>query len=111
MGSTLGSENTWGAINGRVKPGPMGFSRLVTDDREGTIKAVYGDGYFTNDPIAPVIGSHAVIEIKELPQFLYHLARNGFIHHGAITNVHTAHILDEAFKTYLGYDAHYHGVD
>lgn len=111
LGSTLGAENTWGAINGRVKAGPMGFARLVTDDRYGTIKAVYGDGSFTDDHIAPVIGSHAIIEIKELPDFLLYMARNGFIHHGAVTNTHTARVLDEAFKTYLGYDAYYHGVD
>ena len=111
LGSTLGQENTWGAISGRVKAGPMGFARLVTDDRFGAIKAIYGDGFFTDDYIAPVIGSHAIIEIKGLPEFLYHLARNGFVHHGAITTVHTARILDEAFKTYLGFDAHYHGVD
>jgi L-fucose isomerase-like protein len=111
LGSTLGQENTWGAISGRVKAGPMGFARLVTDDRFGAIKAIYGDGFFTDDYIAPVIGSHAIIEIKGLPEFLYHLARNGFVHHGAVTTVHTARILDEAFKTYLGFDAHYHGVD
>jgi L-fucose isomerase-like protein len=44
LGSVLGKENCFGAVKGKVQPGPMTFSRASTDDRLGTIKAYVGRG-------------------------------------------------------------------
>jgi L-fucose isomerase-like protein len=111
LGSTLGAENTWGAIDGRAKPGPMSFCRLVTDDNQGVIKAVIGEGRFTDDKTAKVLGSTAIIEIKDMPQFLLYMMKNGFIHHGAVNPSNCADILDEAFNNYLQWPTYYHGTD
>jgi L-fucose isomerase-like protein len=37
LGSTLGMENTWGAVDGRTNAGPLTFARIDTDDRHGRI--------------------------------------------------------------------------
>jgi L-fucose isomerase-like protein len=110
LGSSLGAENSWGAIDGRVKPGPMSFCRLVTDDNNGLIKGVIGEGSFTDDKTTKVLGSTAVIEIKNMPEFLLYMMKNGFIHHGAINPSHCASILDEAFTNYLDWPTYYHGA-
>ena len=52
LGSVLGKENCFGAVKGKVQPGPMTFFRASTDDRLGTIKAYVGEGEFTADPFA-----------------------------------------------------------
>ena len=33
LGTTLGEENTWGAVNARALAGPMTYARIDTDDR------------------------------------------------------------------------------
>ena len=111
LGTTLGPDNTWGAIDGRVKAGPMSFCRLVTDDNQGVLKAVIGEGRFTDDRTTKVIGSTAVIEIKNMPQFLLYMMKNGYIHHGAVNPSYCADILDEAFTNYLDWPTYYHGAD
>jgi hypothetical protein len=50
LGTTLGQENTCGAVTGRVPRGPFTFARISTDDLSGDILAYVGDGMFTDDP-------------------------------------------------------------
>ncbi len=35
LATTLGEENTYGAINGRTPAGPLSFARISTDDQFG----------------------------------------------------------------------------
>ena len=51
LATTLGPENTYGALNGRVPAGPMSYARITTDDRHGVIRAYVGDAHFTDDPL------------------------------------------------------------
>ena len=44
LGTTLGEQNTWGALAGRTPIGPVTFGRLSTDDRNGRIAAYVGEG-------------------------------------------------------------------
>jgi L-fucose isomerase-like protein len=107
LATTLGEENTYGAINGRVPAGPMSFARITTDDVDGVIRAYTGDGVFTDDKLE-TFGSRAVVQIPELQKLMKHICRNGFEHHAAFTNVHAAEIINEAFSNYMGWETYYH---
>lgn len=108
LGATLGSENTWGAIQGRTPPGPLTFARIDTDDRRGIIHAYVGEGRFTDDPLSTISGSHAVVEVPELQKLLRTICRHGFAHHAAMTRAHVADVLAEAFENYLGWEVYFH---
>ena len=60
LGTMLGEENTVGALEGRTAAGPMSFGRISTDDTSGKIRAYFGDGHFTNDPL-DTFGTRAVV--------------------------------------------------
>jgi L-fucose isomerase-like protein len=107
LGTTLGVENTWGTVAGRVPPGPMSYARISTDDRNGVIRAYMGDGRFTDDPL-DTFGSRAVVEVPGLQKLMHHVCKNGFEHHVAMTLGDTAAILAEAFDTYLGWEIYHH---
>jgi len=107
LGTTVGVENTYGALDGAVPPGPMSYARVTTDDKHGRIKTYVGDGEFTDDPL-PTFGSRAVVHVQGLQQLLKHMCRNGFEHHAAMTLGHTGAILEEAFGNYLGWEVYHH---
>ncbi len=107
LATTLGKENTYGAINGRVPAGPMSYARISTDDTEGVIRAYVGNGSFTDDPLA-TFGSRAVVEVPDLQYLLKYMCRNGFEHHTAMAAAPSAEILEEAFETYFDWDVYNH---
>jgi L-fucose isomerase-like protein len=107
LGSTLGNENTYGVVSGRVPPGPFSFARLSSDDRQGCLKAYVGEGEFVDDPLA-TFGSRAVVQVPRLQTLMRHICKQGFEHHAAINRSHSAAVLHEAFSTYLGWDVYYH---
>jgi L-fucose isomerase-like protein len=108
LGTTLGEENTYGAVAGRTPAGPVTFGRVSTDDVNGNIRAYVGEGSFTNDELA-TFGSRAVVEVPELQKLMKYICRNGFEHHAAMTGAHCASVLSEAFGTYLGWPVYVHG--
>lgn len=107
LATTLGKENTYGAIAGRSISGPMSFARITTDDLHGVIRAYVGDGTFTDDPL-DTFGSRAVVEVPRLQELLKYICKNGFEHHAAMNPSHSAAILTEAFETYFGWQVYYH---
>ena len=107
LATTLGEENTYGAINGRVAAGPMSFARITTDDNAGLIRAYMGDGQITDDKL-DTFGSRAVVEVPGLQKLLKHICSYGFEHHAAFTNAYSAEIIAEAFGNYMGWDIYYH---
>ncbi|MBI5301069.1 MAG: fucose isomerase [Chloroflexi bacterium] len=107
IGTSVGVENTYGALDGAVPPGPMSYARITTDDKHGVIKAYAGDGEFTDDPLN-TFGSRAVVKVNGLQKLLQYVCKNGYEHHVAMTASHTAGILAEAFETYLGWDVYHH---
>ncbi len=50
IGTTVGKENTCGAVHGRMKSGALTYFRLSTDDLTGEIKAYVGEGQSVDDP-------------------------------------------------------------
>lgn len=107
LGSTLGVENTYGALEGRTPAGPLTFGRLSTADCEGRIRAYVGDAQLTNDELN-TFGTRAVAHVPGLQKLLQYICREGFEHHVVMTCSHTATVLKEAFGNYLGWDTYEH---
>lgn len=107
LATTLGEENTYGAINGRVPSGPMSFARITTDDVNGVIRSYMGDGDITDDEL-DTFGSRAVVKIPGLQKLLKHVCTFGFEHHAAFTNANSADIISEAFGNYMGWEVYHH---
>ncbi len=107
LGTTLGNENTYGAMAGRASAGLMTFARISTDDTAGIIRAYTGEGEVTNDPL-DTFGSRAVVHVPGLQKLLAYLCKNGFEHHVAFTMSHVSSILSEAFSTYMKWDVYTH---
>lgn len=109
LGSTLGVENTWGALDGRTPASPLTYGRITTDDTAGRIRAYVGQGELTNDPLA-TFGNRAVARVPQLQQLMRYVCREGFEHHVVMNASHTAPILVEAFERYLGWEVYRHGA-
>ena len=108
LGTTLGEQNTYGALSGRTPGGqPVTFGRISTDDRNGRVIAYVGEGRFTDDQLL-TFGARAVVEIPNLQKLMRMICRRGFEHHAAMNASRSAAILAEAMDTYLGWDVHVH---
>ena len=107
LGTTLGEQNTYGAMAGRAQAGPATYARISTDDVYGSITAYCGEGDLTADPL-DTFGHRAVIHVPELQRLLKFICKNGFEHHVAMSMGHVAGALHEAFETYLGWESHVH---
>ena len=108
IAGTVGRDNTYGTIVGKVKAGPMSFARFSTDDATGAIRGYVGEGRFTKDPLT-TFGGAGVVEIAQLQTLLKHICRNGFEHHVAGTFSNIADAVHEATTRYLGWDVLRHG--
>lgn len=107
LGTTLGEENTYGAMAGRAAAGAMTYARVSTDDTAGIIRAYTGQGEVTNDPL-DTFGQRAVIYTPNLQNLLAYLCKNGFEHHVAMTMGNVAPILVEALSNYMKWDVYHH---
>lgn len=107
LATTLGTENTYGAVAGRVPAGPMTFARVSTDDNVGLMRSYVGEGMFTDDPL-DTFGARAVVHVPGLQKMMKYVCKNGFEHHCAMNASHSADILAEAFETYFGWDVYRH---
>ncbi|MGE0439367.1 MAG: L-fucose/L-arabinose isomerase family protein [Gemmatimonadales bacterium] len=107
IAGTVGRENTYGTVVGRIRPAPMTFARFSTDDQAGRIRGYLGEGRFTDDPLT-TFGGAGVAEIPDLENLLGYVCRNGFEHHVAANLSSVADAVHEATTRYLGWDVHYH---
>ena len=107
LGSTLGVENTYGALEGRTPAGPLTYGRVTTADVDGCIRAYVGEGELTDDELN-TFGTRAVAHVPQLQRLLHHICDNGFEHHVVMTRSKTAGALAEALGKYLGWDTYEH---
>jgi L-fucose isomerase-like protein len=107
LGTSVGTENTYGALDGRTPAMPLTYGRISTDDCKGIIKAYVGEGELTNDALN-TFGNRAVAQISNLQGLMNHVCRNGFEHHVVMNASKTAGILKEAFENYLGWETYVH---
>ncbi len=107
LGTTVGEENTYGALSGRTPAMPLTFGRISTDDSKGIIKAYVGEGMLTDDDLK-TFGNRAVAKIDNLQGLMQYVCKNGFEHHVVMNASRTAGILKEALENYMGWEVHEH---
>jgi len=107
IAGTVGKENTFGTVVGRVKPGAMSYARFSTDDTSGVMRGYVGQGEFTNDSLN-TFGGVGVVQIPQLQTLLHYICENGFEHHVAANFSSTAGAVHEAAARYLGWQMYWH---
>jgi L-fucose isomerase-like protein len=107
IAGTVGKENTFGTIVGRVGTGPFSYCRVSTDDLKGKVTAYCGEGKFTDDKLN-TFGGYGVFEIPNLQKLLKFICQNGYEHHVAATRAEVAAAVDEALTTYMKWDVYHH---
>jgi len=107
IAGTVGKENTFGTIVGRVAPGPFTYCRVSTDDLEGRIVSYVGEGRFTDD-VLDTFGGYGVVEIPAFQRLLRTICRRGFEHHVAATKAKVGEGVADALDTYLNWNVYRH---
>jgi L-fucose isomerase-like protein len=107
LGTVVGEENTYGALEGRTPASALTFGRITTDDSAGVIRAYIGQGELTDDQLK-TFGNRAVARVPKLQKLMRHVCQQGFEHHVVMNASHTAAILHEAFERYLGWEVYHH---
>jgi L-fucose isomerase-like protein len=107
IAGSVGKENTFGTIVGTLKPGPITFCRVSTDDLKGTMRAYVGEGETTTDR-PQSFGGYGVMRVPGLQSLLQYICKNGYEHHVAVNRSHTAASVAEALGNYKGWEVYYH---
>ncbi len=107
IAGTVGKENTYGTVVGRVKAEPFTYCRVSTDDYSGRILAYVGEGELTDDPL-DTFGGYGVAHIPDLQGLLRHICENGYEHHTAINLSQVAAAVNEALGKYMGWGVYWH---
>jgi len=107
IAGSVGKENTYGTVVGRVKGGPFTYCRVSTDDERGVIRAYLGEGELTADPL-DTFGGFGVVKIPGFQALLRHICANGYEHHVAVNRAQVADALDEALTKYMNWDVYHH---
>jgi L-fucose isomerase-like protein len=107
IAGTVGKDNTYGTIVGRVPPGPFTFCRISTDDLDGVVTSYVGEGRFTDDAL-DTFGGYGVIEVPGFQRLLHMICARGFEHHVAATRATVADAIEDALDTYLHWDVYRH---
>jgi L-fucose isomerase-like protein len=107
IAGTVGKENTYGTIVGRIAPGPFTYCRVSTDDLRGCMSAYVGEGRFTEDKL-DTFGGYGVIEVPNFQMLLQFICRNGYEHHVAATRDTVAAAIEDALANYLRWNVYQH---
>lgn len=107
IAGTVGKENTYGTIVGRVRSGPFTYCRVSTDDLNGEMIAYVGEGELTQDPVK-TFGGYGVIRVPNLQKLLQYICENGYEHHVALNLSQTAAAVQEALSKYLEWEVYHH---
>lgn len=104
---TVGRENAYGTILGRMRENPFTFLRVSTDDAHGVMRAYVGEGAFTADPLH-TYGGYGVVRVPRLQELLRFICEHGFEHHVSVNQTTVAAPVHEALTRYLGWSAYHH---
>ena len=107
LGTIVGEENTFGALEGRAPASELTYGRISTDDNLGIIKAYFGEGKLTDDPLN-TFGTRAVAEVPNLQRLMQYVCNNGFEHHVVMNASSSVKILKEACSNYLNWEIYHH---
>ncbi|NLH16076.1 MAG: fucose isomerase [Phycisphaerae bacterium] len=107
IAGSVGKENTYGTVVGRIAPNDATFLRTSTDDTDGVIRGYVGEGEFTSDGL-DTFGGYGVLQIPNLQQLLQYICLMGFEHHVAVNLCRKADAIAEALSTYMGWEIYRH---
>ena len=107
IAGTVGRDNTFGTVEGRVRKSPFTYCRVSTDDDRGVVAAYVGEGETTDDSLL-TFGGYGVVKIPRFQALLRFICEHGFEHHTAMSLSRTAASINEAFGKYLGWDVYRH---
>ena len=107
IAGSVGKENTYGTIVGRIAPNKATFLRTSTDDVAGAISCYAGDGEFTNDKLN-TFGGYGVMKINNLQTLMQYICKAGFEHHVAVNISQKADAIAEALDNYMGWEVYRH---
>jgi L-fucose isomerase-like protein len=107
IAGTVGKQNTYGTIVGRVRASAFTYLRASTDDNTGRIRAYVGEGELTDDPLE-TFGGYGVVRIPNFQKLLAYICSHGFEHHVALNPTRIAVGVKEALSKYLGWEVYLH---
>jgi L-fucose isomerase-like protein len=107
LSGTVGKENAYGTVVGRVKAEPFTYLRVSTDDLNGKLLAYIGEGNLTEDPLY-TFGGYGVVQVPKMQKLLNYICENGYEHHVAMNLSQTAEPVHEALSKYLGWEMYFH---
>ena len=107
IAGTVGKENTYGTVVGRIAANKATFCRTTTDDTAGVISTYVGEGEFTNDKLE-TFGGYGVMKIPNLQTLMQYVCRMGFEHHVPMNMSQKADAIAEALDNYMGWDVYRH---
>jgi L-fucose isomerase-like protein len=107
IAGSVGRENTFGTVVGRLKPGPLTYCRVSTDDLRGQLRAYVGEGEITADKLES-FGGYGVVHIPGLQRLMQYVCKNGYEHHVAVNRCHCGPAIAEALENYKGWEVYHH---
>jgi L-fucose isomerase-like protein len=107
IGTSMGKENSFGTVAGRLKSGPMTYCRASTDDLHGRMRAYVGEGEMTPDPIKS-FGGYGVVRVPGLQDLLQYVCKNGYEHHVSVNLSSYGRAVVEALENYKGWEVYHH---
>ncbi len=107
IAGSVGKDNTFGTVVGKLKAGPLTFCRVSTDDLHGRMRAYVGEGEITSDKLE-TFGGYGVVKIPGLQKLLQYICKNGYEHHVAVSRSHYGRAIAEALANYKGWEVHHH---
>jgi L-fucose isomerase-like protein len=107
IAGSVGKDNTYGTVVGRIAPGAATFCRTTTDDTAGVISVYVGEGEFTNDKL-DTFGGYGVMKIEDLQFLMQYICNMGFEHHVAVSRTEKANAIAEALDNYMGWEVYRH---
>ena len=108
ISGSVGKENSYGTIAGRLLPAAVTYCRISTDDASGEVRGYLGEARITEDRVES-FGGYGVIHVPRFQQLLRHICENGFEHHVALNPAQVAEAVREALSRYLGWNIYHHG--
>ena len=107
IAGSVGKENTFGTVVGKLKSGPITFCRASTDDLHGHMRAYVGEGETTDDR-PQSFGGYGVVKISRLQNLMQFVCKNGYEHHVAVNRSHHGAAIAEALGNYKGWQVYHH---
>ena len=109
IAGSVGKDNTFGTVVGKLKAGPLTYCRVSTNDLQGKMRSYVGEGEITSDKLQS-FGGYGVVHIPKLQTLLQYICNNGYEHHVAVNRSHYGRAIADALGNYKGWDVYHHGA-